>query len=294
MRLYRKASGSQKTSDHARLALGVGSVLVAVSFGVVVRASGAEPPTKESPVSRPPAAQSPQSQPMRLSDYPKAKRLEDFEAYPQRSGNTCGPVAVRHVLKYLTGTLHDEQELMRYVVAADHKHLAHLADDLRAIGVPDPRMLSVYGTTPAGNTRALNKHLAPKGLKAEFRSIRSWDERLLLIVESINRGRPVVAPLVSASLHHWTVIIGYDLEKETLLGVNSLVGVPSRQPHGGTYFTVPFRDFDRANSFEPLPPGLLGRVFALASKKDLGRWVLVYIVPRDTEKTTGERRRGPD
>ena len=126
------------------------------------------------------------------------------------------------------------------------------------------------------------------------RVMSAWDERLLLIVESINRGRPVVAPLVSASLHHWTVIIGYDLDKKTLLGVNSLVGVPSRQPHGGTYFTVPFREFDRANSFEPLPGGLLGKVFALANKKDLGRWVLVYVLPRGTEETTGQPRPGPD
>jgi hypothetical protein len=218
----------------------------------------------------------PQSQPQTPPQQPaECLILQNFEAYPQQGGTTCGPVAVRNVLKHMTDTLYAEARLAKEVIEADHRGLEFLREDLRKIGINSPETLSRYGTTPVGNTAVLNEYLPPN-MKAEFREIPSLDDRIALIVDSINKGRPVMVPFT----RHWTVAIGYNLKKQELILVNAGIGNAQSRPEGGSYNTVSFQDFDYHNSFTNLPSGRMGKVFQLANEKGLGRWVLIYITDK--------------
>jgi len=218
----------------------------------------------------------PPEKPAEPQPPPKIDLLEGFPAYSQQSGTSCGPCAVRNMLKHVTGTLHAESKLHKEVIEEDQKGLEHLAPELRRLGIPNPRMLSRRGTTPIGNTAVLNKYLGA-GHVAKYKQIDSFEDRKQLIIKSINNDLPVMVPLVSGGFQHWTVCIGYDLEKETFTCVNAGLGASQGRPEGGSYNTVNFQSFDDANSFKNMPSGMMGRVYELANKEGIGKCVLIYI-----------------
>jgi len=208
-------------------------------------------------------------------EIPPKAILTNFEAYPQQGGTTCGPVAVRNILKHMTGQLYTEARLSKEVIEEDHKGLEFLREDLKQIGIRNPESLSKYGTTPVGNTAVLNRYLPPN-MEAKYQEIPKLEDRLTFIVNSIANGRPVMVPFTK----HWTVAIGYDLTQERLVLVNAGVGDSTTRPEGGTYCMVDFATFDHHNSFKDPQSGTVKKVLDLANEKGLGRWVLVYIDDR--------------
>jgi hypothetical protein len=197
-----------------------------------------------------------------LDQYPRKKSLVDFKAYPQQSGNTCSAAAARNLLGHVTGNAPWEWPLFFEIVSEDHKGLAHLEDRLKQVGIDNPMALSAFGGTGVGIRAVINKRL-PEGLKCDFREIPDFEERILLIVRSINNGWPVIAPVVSASLQHWITITGYDRDTQQL--------------STASFGTLSFDSFDTLNSWRSTPGGLLGKAFQVANEEHIGRCVLIYI-----------------
>jgi hypothetical protein len=197
-----------------------------------------------------------------LDDYPRAKQLTSFRVYPQQSGNTCSAAAARNLLGRVSGHVPSEWALFQEIVQEDHKGLAHLEEKLKRIGIYDPRALSSYGGTPVGTKAAINRRL-PRGLKCDFKEIPKLEDRILLIVRSINNGWPVIVPLVSSTLNHWITVTGYDRD--------------ARYFSTASFGTLSFDRFDALNSWKSTPGGQLGKAFQLANEEHMGRWVLVYI-----------------
>jgi hypothetical protein len=196
------------------------------------------------------------------NDYPKSKQLANFKAYPQQSGNTCSAAAARNVLGHVTGRAPLEWLLFYEIVAEDHKGLAHLEDKLKRLGVYNPAALSAFGGTAVGIKAVIDKRL-PDELKCDYREVPALEDRIRLIVHSINRGWPVIVPVVSASLHHWITITGYDRD--------------ARQFSTASFGPLSFERFDTLNSWRTMPGGILGKAFQLANEERMGRRVLVYV-----------------
>lgn len=197
-----------------------------------------------------------------MDEYPRKKSLADFKAHPQQSGNTCSAAAVRNLLGHVTGSAPWELPLFFEIVAEDHKGLSHLEERLRQVGIDNPMALSAFGGTGVGIKAVINKRL-PDRLKCDFREIPKLEDRIHLIARSINNGWPVIAPLVSASVHHWVTITGYDLD--------------TRQLTTAAFGTLSFDRFDALNSWRSTPGGLLAKAFQIANEEHMGRCLLVYI-----------------
>jgi len=112
----------------------------------------------------------------------------------------------------------------------------------------------------------MTKYLAEnnKPLVGAFASIPKWDDRLLLIVDRINRNLPLAVPFISGSYNHWVTIYGYDLDAKVIHVVNG---------DGAT----PFQKFDRMNSFQDLPTDVMGPALKLANENGIGGNVLVFM-----------------
>jgi hypothetical protein len=210
-----------------------------------------------------------------LAAYPRAKQLEGFKAHPQQSGNTCSAAAARNMLFHVTKSAPWEWLLFMDIVHEDHKGLAHLEGKLRQMGIDNPVALSRYGGTPVGIKAVIAKHL-PDGLTCDFQEIPKFEDRLLVIVRSINNGWPVIVPVVSSSLQHWITITGYDRD--------------TRQFSTASFGTVGFDRFYALNSWLTTPGGLLGRAFQLANEEHMGRCVLVFLEKENKE--AGEQGSG--
>ncbi len=200
-----------------------------------------------------------------LDEYPRKKSLANFQAHPQQSGNTCSAAAARNLLGHVTGNAPWEWPLFFEIVAEDHKGLAYLEERLKQVGIDNPLALSSFGGTGVGIKAVINKRL-PSGLRCDFREIPKLEDRILLVARSINNGWPVIAPLVSASVHHWVTITGYDRD--------------TRQLSTANFGTLSFERFDALNSWRSTPGGLLGKAFEVANEEHMGRCVLVYITQK--------------
>jgi len=217
-----------------------------------------------------------------LDAYPRSMQLANFKAHPQQSANTCSAAAARDLLHHVTGNAPWEMLLFMEIVGEDHKGLSHLEDRLRQLGIDNPMALSSFGGTPVGLKAVIGKRLR-NGLRCDFKEISEFEDRLLVIVRSINNGWPVIAPVVSSSLQHWITITGYDRD--------------SRQFSTSSFGTLSFDDFNTLNSWTTTPGGLLGRAFQLANEEHMGRRVLVYVTKEEPAAKGGaggpESAQGP-